>query len=137
MDATMAADVRDRFVFERERTAPPEGFPDLPDIPLARYTDEAFFKAEIDRVFRASWHFAGHQSQWAGPGSYRLLDLPYAPVVVTRGRDGQLRAFLNSCRHRGAPVVRSTAGTAKLLVCQFHSWAYDLDRQAGPGPGGA
>jgi phenylpropionate dioxygenase-like ring-hydroxylating dioxygenase large terminal subunit len=127
MDATMAADVRDRFVFERGRTAPPTGFPDLPDIPLARYTDEAFFTAEIDRVFRGCWHFAGHDSEWDGPGSFRVLDLPYAPVVVTRGRDGQLRAFLNSCRHRGAPVVRASEGKATLLVCQFHSWAYDLE----------
>src|SRR5882757_5856906 len=127
MDTVMAADVRERFEFERGRTRPPRGFPDLPDIPLARYTDEPLFKAEIDHVFRRSWHFAGHESEWEGIGSYRVLDVPYAPVVVTRGRDGELRAFLNSCRHRGAPVVRASEGTAKLLVCQFHSWAYNLE----------
>ena len=37
-----------------------------------------------------------------------------------------MRAFRNACRHRGAPVVRGECGTARLLVCQFHSWSYDL-----------
>jgi phenylpropionate dioxygenase-like ring-hydroxylating dioxygenase large terminal subunit len=127
MDSALAADVRARFEYERSRTRTPDGYPQLPDIPLARYTDEAIYKAEIAKVFRKTWQFAGHESQWDKPGSYRLLDLPFAPVVVTRGKDGELRAFLNSCRHRGAPVVRERSGETKLFVCQFHSWAYDLD----------
>lgn len=125
----MAGDVRERIAFERARTSPPDGFPKLPDLPLGRYTDESFFRLEIDRVFRRTWLFAGHVSEFPEPGSYRTVDLPYAPVIVARGHDGNLRGFLNACRHRGAPVVRDVEGKARLLVCQFHSWTYDLDGQ--------
>lgn len=123
----MTADVRERVAFERGRTGPPEGFPKLVDLPLRRYTDERFFQAELDAVFRRAWLFAGHTSEFPEPGSYQVVDLPHAPVIVVRGNDGALRGFLNACRHRGAPVVRSASGKARLLVCQFHSWSYDLN----------
>jgi len=127
MDEKFVADLKQRMEFEVDRTCPPADWPDLPDLPLGRYTDEAFFRAEVDHVWRRSWQFVGHISQWPEPGAYRTLDLPFAPVLVVRGReDGELRAFLNSCRHRGAPVVREERGTAKYLVCQFHAWSYDL-----------
>ena len=48
---------------------------------------------------------------------------------VVRGHDGVLRAFYNSCRHRGAPVVRDDCGAAKRLTCQYHSWSYDTRRR--------
>jgi phenylpropionate dioxygenase-like ring-hydroxylating dioxygenase large terminal subunit len=50
-----------------------------------------------------------------------------APIVVVRGEDDVLRAFYNSCRHRGAPVTRDECGTARRLTCQYHSWSYGLD----------
>jgi phenylpropionate dioxygenase-like ring-hydroxylating dioxygenase large terminal subunit len=55
-----------------------------------------------------------------------LCDVVGAPVLLVRGDDGEVRGFYNACRHRGAPVVRGEGGTARLLVCQFHSWSYDL-----------
>src|SRR5690242_2584069 len=105
MDDAMVADVRRRLAYEGSRTAPPDGFPKLPDLPLARYTDEDLYRQEIEQVFKRSWLFACHDSEVAEPGSYMLLDIPFAPVLVARGQDGVLRAFLNACRHRGAPVV--------------------------------
>ena len=101
--------------------------PYLPDLPLRRYTEPDFYRAEIDHVFRRSWLFAGHESELPTPGSFRTLDLPFAPVVLTRAADGVVRAFLNACRHRGAPVVREEEGTARHLVCGYHSWTYELD----------
>lgn len=126
MDDVMAKEVQASLEFEKLRTAPPAGFPKLPDIPLARYTSESFFETEIKEIFKKNWLFAGHESEVPNPGSYRVLDIPFAPVLIVRGKDGVLRGFLNSCRHRGAPVVRDVHGEAKLLVCQFHSWSYDL-----------
>jgi phenylpropionate dioxygenase-like ring-hydroxylating dioxygenase large terminal subunit len=49
------------------------------------------------------------------------------PIVLIRGKDLQVRAFYNTCQHRGAPVVREASGTSKLLRCQYHSWSYDID----------
>ncbi len=114
------------MAYETARTAPPDGFPKLPDLPLGRYTETGLYALEIERVFKRSWLFALHESDLAEVGSYRLLDIPLAPVLVVRGTDGALRAFMNSCRHRGAPVVRDVAGVTRLLVCQYHSWGYDL-----------
>ncbi|MEC9357985.1 MAG: aromatic ring-hydroxylating dioxygenase subunit alpha [Pseudomonadota bacterium] len=105
---------------------PYRALPALPEIPRARYTDEAFYQAEIKHVFGRSWLQVGHVSEFEQPGSYRALDLPLAPVLLVRGSDGVLRAFLNSCRHRGATVVRSDQGCARTLSCPYHSWTYDL-----------
>lgn len=125
MDDVMVTEVRRRMAYERARTTPPEDFPKLPDLPLGRYTHPVMFEAEQE-LLRRSWLFAGHVSEFGAPGSYRVLDIPLAPIIIARGSDGVLRGFLNACRHRGAPVVREVAGTARLLVCQYHSWSYDL-----------
>ena len=105
------------------------GLPPLPEIPRARYIDPAFYRNEIDYVFRKVWLLAGHTSEFAEEGSYRLLDLPFAPVFLLRGKDGVIRAFLNSCQHRGATVLKDQQGNAKSLTCQYHGWTYDLSGQ--------
>jgi phenylpropionate dioxygenase-like ring-hydroxylating dioxygenase large terminal subunit len=126
VDQRFADDLDERLAYEGERTGPPTDFPELPDIPLGRYTDPHFYEAEISGVFKKSWLFVGHASEIADEGSFLTVDLPFAPVVVVRDQEGTIRAFLNACRHRGAPVTRDSQGVAKHLVCQFHSWSYDL-----------
>ena len=126
MDTARVAEIHRRMAYERARTEPPEGFPKLPDLPLGRYTNNDMYALEIQRVFKRSWLYALHETELPVEGSYRLLDIPLAPVLVVRGNDGALRAFMNSCRHRGAPVVRDVEGVTRLLVCQYHSWGYDL-----------
>lgn len=91
--------------------------PRMPDIPRGRYLDESLHRAEIDHVFRKSWHLVGHVSEFPQQGSYRLLDLPFAPVFVVRGKDGRLRAFLNACAHRGATVLKAKEGSIGSLTC--------------------
>jgi len=125
MDAQLETLIRRRLDDEGGRTGPAAGFPPLPAVPAARYTDESFFDLEREGVFGAQWLFVGHVDELRDSGDYRAVDLAGAPVVVVRGADGQIRAFYNSCRHRGAPVTRAECGTAQLLVCQYHSWAYD------------
>ncbi len=126
MDAALVARLESEMDYEAARTDPPPGFPALPDLPLRRYTDDAFYRLECDHLWSRAWLFACHDSELPEPGSYRVVDLVGAPVLVTRGDDGEIRAFYNSCRHRGAPVVREEHGHARLLRCQYHSWTYDL-----------
>ncbi|NKQ54294.1 aromatic ring-hydroxylating dioxygenase subunit alpha [Amycolatopsis sp. K13G38] len=112
---------------EQERNEVPADYPELPDLALARYTDRNYYQAEIDTVWRRSWLFAGHESEVPEAGSYRVPDIPFAPILLVRGHDDTIRAFLNACRHRGAPVARGCGGKVKRhLICGFHSWAYDL-----------
>ncbi len=126
MDAAYVTRFRERSAYETDRIAPPPRFPALPDLPLGRYTDPEFFELERQHLFRRSWLYVGHDSELPEHGSYKLCDIVGAPVLLVRGDDGQVRAFYNACRHRGAPVVRGDCGTARMLVCQFHSWSYDL-----------
>lgn len=127
MDTTLEERIRGRIEAEKARTAPPPEAVEIPPVPTGRYTDPEFHELERRRIFARSWLFAGHESEWPGPGSYRLTDRSGAPVVVVRGEDGALRAFYNSCRHRGAPVTRDDCGTARRLTCQYHSWSYGTD----------
>lgn len=127
MEAALEQRIRSRIVDEKARTSPPTDAITIPLIPTERYTDPAFHQLERERVFARTWLFAGHESEWPDPGSYRLTSRSGAPIVVVRGEDGVLRAFYNACRHRGAPVTRDQCGTARRLTCQYHSWSYGTD----------
>lgn len=125
--ASWAARIRAQIEFERERDAPPKGFPSLSPIPTGRYTDPAFFALEQRNLWQKSWLLVGRDEDFAGPGSFRTFERTGSPLLLVRGSDDRLRAFFNTCQHRGAPVVREACGTAKRLRCQYHSWTYDLD----------
>ena len=74
-------------------------------LPYHWYTDPEVLAAERARLFAPAWHYAGHLGLVAEPGSYFTCRAGDVPVVVVRDRDGELRAFVNVCRHRGAEVV--------------------------------
>ena len=113
---------------ERDRRGPPAGFPRLPDIPAGRYSDPAFFELELEALYKRCWVYAAHMDELAEPGRYRVVRRTGAPVLVIRGDDGVVRAFYNTCRHRGAPVVRDEVGQAgSTLVCGYHAWSYRRD----------
>lgn len=126
MDDQYLARFRERSAFETARTGPPDGFPKLRDLPLGRYTDPTFSALENERLFKRTWLYAAHESELPTAGSYALRDIAGANILLTRGDDDVVRGFYNACRHRGAPVVRDECGTARVLICQFHSWSYDL-----------
>jgi len=60
------------------------------------------------------------------PGTYRTVDLCGTPILLTRDAEGQVRAMLNACRHRGVRIADG-AGEAVRLTCPFHAWSYNLD----------
>jgi len=105
----------------------PADFPPLPDLPAGRYTDPDFFQAEQDNIWSKSWLFAGHTDEIPDAGSYKLWRDSGVPVIIIRGKDGKIRGFYNTCRHRGGPLVREACGKAGSLKCLYHSWNYDLD----------
>ena len=125
MDALLERRIRDELAAEAVRDRPPADAVPVPPIPVGRYRDPAFFDAEQARIWPRTWLFAGHESEVAEPGSYRVFGRTGSPILLVRGEDGVLRAFYNSCRHRGAPVVRDDCGVARRLTCQYHSWSYD------------
>jgi phenylpropionate dioxygenase-like ring-hydroxylating dioxygenase large terminal subunit len=95
-------------------------------LPWSWYSDPEVLRREGERIFARAWQYVGHLGQLAGDGSYFASVTGQIPVVVTRARDGQLRGFLNVCRHRGH-VVASGASTRETLQCPYHAWTYGLD----------
>lgn len=96
-------------------------------LPSECYVSPEFHRREIERIFRPRWRFVGRTDELAAPGAYRSIDTFAGPVIVVRGRDGVLRAFLNSCRHRGAQLLDGQGECASAIVCPYHAWKYDLD----------
>ena len=103
-------------------------------LPPACYTDESFYRREVERVFKRHWQFVGREEQLAETGKYLCFDGPAGPLVVLRDEQGELRAYANSCRHRGARLLQGQ-GTCKRIVCPYHSWAYRLDGRLQGAPG--
>jgi phenylpropionate dioxygenase-like ring-hydroxylating dioxygenase large terminal subunit len=91
------------------------------------YTSQAFFERERDQIFFKCWNCVGPASRvGATAGSYITLNYVDVPIVIVRGQDLTLRAFVNSCRHRGQEVVQGS-GECKFLKCPYHAWAYSLE----------
>jgi phenylpropionate dioxygenase-like ring-hydroxylating dioxygenase large terminal subunit len=95
-------------------------------LPWSWYSDPDFTRREAQRIFARAWQYAGHSGQVAEPGSFFASWAGEIPVVVTRARDGELRAFLNVCRHRGSMVAQGE-GKRETLQCGYHAWTYGLD----------
>ena len=101
----------------------------LPDhtLPQFLYNDPRAFDFDVDAMFYHSWLMAGLECELPKAGSYIGLTIGRSPVIVVRDRDGEIRAFHNSCRHRGSLICQNGSGTAPKLVCPYHRWTYNLD----------
>ena len=93
--------------------------------PVSAYTDPDRYQAEMDKLFRGMPIVACLSTDLPEPGSFRLFEDVGVPILVVRGIDNQVRAFLNICRHRGARLVRETQGCRKRFTCRFHGWTYN------------
>ncbi|MEM8496783.1 MAG: SRPBCC family protein [Pseudomonadota bacterium] len=118
--------LRSLMEYEAARTEPPEGFPDLPDIPAGRYVDERFYQLELQSIWRKSWLLAAHIDEIPDAGCWMLWDNAGQPVVIVHAENGDINAFYNTCQHRGAPVVTERAGKNNRLTCKYHGWSYNL-----------
>ena len=105
-----------------------------PDVPLERarmipnkwYTSPEVARLERDALFARTWQAVGRRELVARPGQFVTFDVADEPIVVVRGEDNQLRAFVNVCRHRAARVCTEECGTVTKLRCHYHGWTYDL-----------
>lgn len=97
------------------------------NVPVSTYLDPERFENERSRFHRRSLNLVAHKSELEEPGAFKTLDVVGTPVVLVRDDEGQARAFLNVCRHRGATVETRAAGKCKRLVCPYHAWTYRTD----------
>lgn len=126
-DRSLANEFTEAVDQELRRSTYPEGFPHLPEIPSGRYYDPAFYELEMQHLWPKSWLYAAHISEVREPGSYKLFERLGMSIIISNGTDGVIRAFRNSCRHRGAALVTEQSGKAKRFACPYHSWVYGTD----------
>ena len=90
-------------------------------------TSDELFQREREFIFSRCWIYLGHESEVESPGDYRRRTVAGRPLFFTRGRDGEVRVFLNSCPHRGALICRRDEGNAEVLQCFYHAWSFNMD----------
>src|SRR5262245_46446630 len=96
-------------------------------LPQRYFVDPAIYQADLDRIWRTGWLFAGHSCEIRQPGQYFLVSLDTDSIIVIRGDDGVIRAHHNVCRHRGSQICDAAQGRVSKLVCPYHQWTYGLD----------
>lgn len=102
--------------------------------PASFYTSQEVFQAEVNQIHLKHWIFIGRTDQVAEPNSYLAVDTVGGPVLLTRDQNGELHAFANYCRHRGAQLVEG-CGRRQRLVCPYHAWGFGLDGRLLRAPG--
>lgn len=95
-------------------------------MPAFTYTSPEFYQREVERIWRKVWNFIGSADQIRNNGDYFTVNFAGVPVIVLRDHDGMIRAFANTCRHRGSELLDGR-GNCKLIVCPYHSWSYELN----------
>lgn len=95
-------------------------------LPPAAYVSKDVYEAEVQEIFLKNWLPVGRVEQVAAPGDYFTFELLGRPLVMVRGRDGQIRCFSRVCLHRGAEVAEGS-GSTRLFLCPYHHWSYDLE----------
>jgi Rieske 2Fe-2S family protein len=91
------------------------------------YVSPDVFQLDLEQIFYKEWLYAIPACQLTKTGSYVALRIGAYEIIIVRGRDGEIRAFHNTCRHRGSMICKAREGQVAKLVCPYHQWTYDLD----------
>ena len=93
------------------------------------YTDASIFERDLERVVSKQWLFVDHVSAIPATGDVITYEIAGESLILVRGKDGQVRAFFNVCRHRGSRICLKPKDNVRTLTCPYHAWVYDLEGQ--------
>jgi Rieske 2Fe-2S family protein len=91
------------------------------------YTDPEVYELELERIVSRNWILAGHESELAEPGDFKVLNVARESAIIVRSENGAINAFANVCRHRGSLVCLEERGNTRKFECPYHGWMYDTD----------
>lgn len=114
-----------RKIVEYARAGTTHLAPGVMDVDVSFFLDEHLFEKEFHKLFLEKPLVACLSTDLPQPGSFLLFEDVGVPIVIVRGMDERVRAFLNICPHRGARVFRSESGKASRYTCRFHGWTFD------------
>jgi choline monooxygenase len=126
------ADENARLSQERSRGVQLDGVsladtvPRVP-LPARAFTSPTFYEHELKYVFERSWVHVADLTELREPGDFVAGQIGRVPVLVLRDQTGQLRGFVNACRHRGATLAEGTGNCGTHLRCPYHAWTYTTD----------
>lgn len=96
-------------------------------IPTDRYTSREFQEREQEAIWMRVWQVAGRVDELPNVGDWKVYQIFDQSYIIVRGKDGQLRGFVNACRHRGNMLCKGTGNAKRGFLCQYHLWSYDLE----------
>jgi len=102
---------------------------DIMRVPVANYLSQERFDREIARIFKRLPLMLALTIELPEPGDYKAMDVMGLPVLITRGKDGKARAFLNVCKHRAMHLAAEGKGKCKAFACPYHGWTYSNEGQ--------
>jgi glycine betaine catabolism A len=97
-------------------------------LPASAYFDPRQYERELQRIWYRNWLYVGRSSDIATPRAFRTFDVGNQKLLLVRDDAGELQAFHNTCRHRGAALCRESSGTMRsgAIICPYHAWTYSL-----------
>jgi phenylpropionate dioxygenase-like ring-hydroxylating dioxygenase large terminal subunit len=95
------------------------------EVSMRVLSDPEIYRLELERLWGKAWIVVGHDSEIPRQGDYVVRYIGEDPVIVTRDSNGEVRALLNICSHRGMQLCRAEMGNASTFRCAYHGWAYD------------
>ena len=96
-------------------------------LPAPYFYDTTIFQQERLRIFFRSWHLTAHVNELRNPGDFVTYDIFDQSVIVTRSKEGGIKAFHNVCQHRGNRLIDAPRGHVPAITCGYHAWTYTMD----------
>lgn len=98
-------------------------------IPTDRYNSADYARREVDQLWMKVWQIAGRAEEIPNPGDWKVHKIIDQSFILVRGKDGEVRGFVNACRHRGNRLCEGK-GNSSRFTCRYHNWTYGLDGKA-------
>ena len=99
------------------------------------YTSREFYEREVSGIFMKAWNLVGRVEQIPSPGDYLTVELAGVSLIILRDENRQVRAFANTCRHRGCRLLTGEGSCDRYVKCPYHGWAYAFDGRLVGAPG--
>ena len=96
-------------------------------VPTRSYTDHDQWRAEMELIFKRVPLMLAFTAEMPNPGDYKAMEAVGLPILISRDKEGKVRAFLNVCSHRSAPVASEGHGNCPRFVCKYHGWTFGQD----------
>lgn len=95
-------------------------------VPVGKYFEEQRWRDEMDKIFKRVPLMLAMTAELKNPGDYKAMDAGGVPVILARNEQGEVKAFVNMCSHRGAQLMDEGCGNTHRFTCPYHAWSYNI-----------